>query len=433
MRTRLTFLSIVVGLLVGLCAGSAQAQTATPKVYYAGVLLHGGRVAEGSFPIFQRNRRDLVRSVSQTLNELNAAKAFPFDLIQSTDMQARKQEIGDVLSLAIVVTRDDVATEIFTTPGGQIVKLTVNVGLVAILYETQENDGAERNTVLYSFPLVGYSQSIDKTPRSPEEINKLFLSTANTVLKDYLAKRLQKISLIDLCGKVERITKDGCRIDFGAGKGLDLDQNVKFHPDNAASFTGKVIALDKQTATIKTTTKPTVGMRVTATNIKGLSDTTYQVVEAKISSPKAGQLFPEARYAPIFALWFSNFLADRTGKVVLPSRVGGEWDVSASGSVLKLRDEDNHERCFDLPAPKYPISLDLTGIAAKVGKSNDVNQVMLYKAWLKLTIPTIPYSAEFNEAVAKVVVPGMTTFEDQAVFFDLIHTLTEKVSREATL
>jgi hypothetical protein len=174
-------------------------------------------------------------------------------------------------------------------------------------------------------------------------------------------------------------------------------------------------------------------MQVSATNMKGFSDNTYQVVDVKISSSKAAQMFPVTEYGAPIAEWFSNFLANRAGKIVMPSRVGGEWDASATDNAFKLLDMDDNEHLFELPPPKYPISLDVTGIATKIGQSNAVNDVVIYKAWMKVSIPTSAFSQEFDATSSRVAVNGILAYADKAEFYDLLYKLTEKISREGKL
>ena len=178
---------------------------------------------------------------------------------------------------------------------------------------------------------------------------------------------------------------------------------------------------------------PRPGMKVRATNMRASSEETFQVVEVRVSSRKAAKLFPQEVIGPQAAQWFSNFLTDRGGKVVLPSRVGGEWDQSATGTAFTLVDRGGLEHRFELPPPRYPVSLDLTGVSSKVTESNDVNDVCMFKVWLKVSIPAMKYEKEFNAFSSKTLVKGVQSFEEKNELFDLLYQLTAKAAREAEI
>jgi len=371
------------------------------------------------------------------LKQANETGQLPFTIIFDTDIETRKSEIDNTLSLALVVVRDDITFERFETTAATINKTIVNVGLTAILYDTRKIDGKNRNTVVFSFPLVGYSQQVQGANNiDQKEIDGLFMKTATATLKDYLLKRLSTVALANVEGSVTAVQRGIATINIGAQNGLDRGQNVKFFADNKKIATAPIVNLDKQTAAVELPAgfEARAGMIVKASNIKAISDETYQVVDVKVSSKKAAALFPAQIIGPQVGQWFTNFLSDRSGKVVLPSRVGGEWDTRATENSFKLIDKEGNEHQFELPLPKYPISLDITGISSKITASNDVNDICLYKAWIQVNIPTKNnYSREFDAVSSKSMIKGVQSYAEKDELFDLFYQLTAKIAKENEL
>lgn len=394
----------------------------------------GSKQTESFFPIYKRNQTSLMNASRLILNQANETGQLPFNIIFDSDIETRKAEIDNTLSLALVVVRDDINFERFATTVATINKTVVNVGLTAILYDTRKVDGKNRNTVVFSFPLVGYSQQVQGANQiDQKEIDDLFIKTVTSTLKDYLLKRLSTVALRDIEGSVTDVQKGSATINIGSLNGLDRGQNINFYTDNKKVAAAPIVNLEKQTAVVKLPAgfEAKMGMIVKASNIKAISDETYQVIDVTVSSKKAAALFPDKIIGPQIGQWFSNFLSDRSGKVVLPSRVGGEWDTRATENSFKLIDKEGNEHQFELPFPKYPISLDITGISSKITASNDVNDICLYKAWIKVNIPTKNnYSREFDAVSSKSLIKGVQGFVEKDDLFDLLYQLTAKIAKE---
>jgi hypothetical protein len=90
-----------------------------------------------------------------------------------------KKHIDYPYSLAVAITRDDVVSERFSTSAAEINKTIVNVGMVIIIYQTApdpNNPKEQRNTILFSLPLVGYFQNLEGDKRLTEEqLDSLFV------------------------------------------------------------------------------------------------------------------------------------------------------------------------------------------------------------------------------------------------------------------
>lgn len=414
----------------------ARADADRANVAYTGVYLMGNGKTKGSFPIYLRNQEALRDALRVEMKRLDEQGVLPFRLLFDTDMEEVKLRIDNTLSLAFVVVRDDVATESFKTAGVAINKTIVNVGLTAILYDTRKVDGRDRNTVVFSFPLVGYSQRLDgERSCSEAEIDSLFVAGAVSSLRENIAGRLAGVTLAEVFGTVLESSAGAATVSVGSGNGLEEGQRVYFLAAGKRLGSGTIIKLGREGAVVEVpkALAPQRGMQVRATNIRASSDETFQVVEAKVSSRKAAKLFPQEVIGPQAAQWFSSFLTDRGGKVVLPSRVGGEWDQRATGTAFSLVDRGGVEHRFELPPPKYAVSLDLTGVSSKVTESNEVNDLCMFKVWLKVSVPAKKYEKEFEAFSSKCLVKGVQSFEEKNELFDLLYQLTAKAAREAEI
>jgi len=370
------------------------------------------------------------------MKKVNEQGKLPFNLIFDTDMEEAKQRIDNTLSLAFVVVRDDVVAESFTAASATINKTIINVGLTAILYDTRKIEGKDRNTVVFSFPLVGYSQRLDGDKKCSEaDIDTLFVESAATALRENLIKRLAGVKLSDIPGDITDSGNGTLTVNIGSTNGIEDGQFVTVLAEGKKVATGTIVKLDKKSAVVELPKdfKAKPGMKVKTTNMRASSDETFQVVDVKVSSKKALKIFPQEIVGPQAAQWFSNFLTDRGGKVVLPSRVGGEWDQRATGSAFSLIDRAGIEHQFELPPPKYPVTLDITGVSSKVTESNDVNDICMFKVWIKITIPSKKYEKEFDIFSSKSLIKGVQSFEEKNEFFDLLYQLTAKIAREAEI
>jgi hypothetical protein len=403
-------------------------------VGYGGVYTAG---PEKNYPLYLRSKTKLNLAVQRTLERLADEKKLPFLLLFETDVEERKTDVDDPYSLAVVITRDDVASEKFATSAATIHKTLVNVGLVVILYRTVEEQGSKRNAIVFSIPLVGYSQNLEGAKQlSDAEIDDLFVKNATTILEQHLAKRLQNVSLEKINGTVAGVKDGKATISIGGTDGLVEGQMVTFLRNGKKLESRKIVELGKRQAVVllgNAAQGPQVGEQVYGKNIKGVSDETYQVVTFHILSKKAAALFDEKIIGAQISQWFSDFLVDRAGKVVLPSKIGGEWAETATGvSFMKLVKE-GQEHVFEVPPAKYAVTLDLTGVSSKTAEGNNVNEIRLYKAWLKVTVPSKQVSEEYDTNSSKSVISGVQSFQEKAELYDLLHELTAKIAKESHL
>lgn len=391
-----------------------------------------------------KKRNEQIRNkIEKTLRLLNEENKLPFKILFETDSEEIKSKINDdKYSLAVVITRDDVATEKFESDDKSIVinKLLINVGMVVILYQTVDelNEvGKKKNSIVFSFPLVGYSMNLtgEKT-MSQEEIYKNFVDVATKTFEEELVEKLQKISLGKITGTIKSILDDGkAKINIGSLDGLIKGQkvNILISYDKTISK-GKVEDLTKNEGIISFDDKnfiPKETMIIEASNIKGLSDDTYQVVEFKVSSEKCKKVF-DNNIGSQASQWFSDFLSARGGKVVLPSKVGNNWVETSNENSFAVFIKDGQEHLFEVAKPKYQVKLDLTGLSSQMieEESNSINQNWIFKLWLNVEIPEKKFSKEFDMLSTKSLIVGTQTFKEKSEVIDLLHQLTAKVAKD---
>ena len=293
-------------------------------VGYGGIYTSGN---ENNFHFFKANKVQLNKTINSALELLVADKKLPFDLLLETDIESRKTDIDHPYSMAIILTRDDVANEHFSTSVAQIQKTIVNVGMVLIIYQTVQGNFGKRNSIVFSIPLVGYSVNLEgKEPITEKALNDLFIKTARTTVQDHIANRMRGISLAKVEGLITDVKDGKVTINAGAAHGLTEGQNVNIVIGGNKKISARVVSLRQKDAVIKPSLadfKPEKNMKVYGYNMKGLSDETYQVVSFTISSKKAAKTFDDNILGPQVSQWISDFISERTGKVVLPSKVGG--------------------------------------------------------------------------------------------------------------
>ncbi|MEI7639220.1 MAG: hypothetical protein WCJ37_18050 [Syntrophus sp. (in: bacteria)] len=409
-------------------------------VGYGGIFTAG---QEKNFPIFSRVKQKYQNKLATAVEIAikRVSESLPFNILFESDTETMKKHIDNSpYSLAVAITRDDVVSERFATTAAEINKTIVNVGMVIIIYQTtlaRNNQNTGQNTIVFSLPLVGYHQQLDGAKRLTEaEIDELFIKTATKTIEDHMVKRLKGIHLDKVNGTVTSIDSNSVVVNFGSLQGIEKDYKVDFLDETGKSIgkgtvkklqkTECIVSLDKEFKLSK-------GCRVVGYICKGISEDTYQVATFKISSKKAAAMFDEKILGQQVAQWFSDFLVDRSGKAVLPSKLSGEWVTKATGESFMLFVKDGQAHRFDVAAPKYPVNLDLTGTNSMMIEGNNVNEIWAYKAWLKVDIPDKQFSKKFDETATKNLVPGMQQFADKDEFFDLIHQLTAKSAMEDTL
>ncbi len=397
---------------------------------------------EKNYPVYSRIKQKYPGKIAKAVTTAieKVSDDMSFKILFESDAEVMKRHIDYPYSLAVAITRDDVITERFSTAAAEINKTIINVGMVVIIYQTSpdpNNPKEQRNTILFSLPLVGYFQQLEGDKRLTEgEIDALVIKTAAKTVEDHLVKRLKGIRLDKVNGAVMSSNGDSVIVNFGTLQGMERDNKVDFF-DSAGKKIGRgtVTELRKKDCTVRLDSKFNLSevASVTGHICKGMSEDSYQVVSFKISSKKASTLFEENKLGQQVAQWFSDFLVDRSGKAVLPSKLNGDWVTEATGESFAVFVKDGQAHRFEVPSPKYPVHLELTGINSKMMEGNNVNEIWAYKAWLKVDIPDKKFSKKFDEISTKNIVSGVQQYAEKDEFFDLIHQLTAKAAMEETL
>lgn len=397
---------------------------------------------ETNYPIYSRIKKKhpgkMAGAVTNAVEKI--AEDLPFKILIASDAEEMKKYIDYPYSLAVAITRDDVVCERFSTPIAEINKTIVNAGMVVMLYQTApdpNNPLEQRNTILFSLPLVGYHQQLDGDKRLTEdEVDDLFIKTVAKTFETHLIKRLKGIRLDKIQGKVVAMHDNGVVVNFGTLQGMETDNKVDFFDATGKKIgRGTVTKIQKGECEVKPDGKFSLpeGCNATGHICKGMSEDSYQVASFKISSKKAAALFDEKILGQQVAQWFSDFLVERAGKAVLPSKLNGEWVTEATGESFSVFVKDGQAHRFQIPSPRYPIHLNLTGLNCKIIEGNNVNEIWGYKAWLQVDIPDKTFSKKFDELSTKNLVPGIQQHMEKDEFFDLIHQLTAKAAMEESL
>jgi hypothetical protein len=406
----------------------------TPTVSYGGIYTPLGN-SKTSFINFNRNKKKIVSGFKSIIEKLNEENKLSFQIALETDVEESKKQIeNNNYSIAFVITRDDISSETFSLPEATINKTFVNVGMVAVIYQTIEEEGKQKNSIVYSLPIVGYSMNLkENNSFSEEELDQNFVNVATKTLEEEIVKKLEKISLSEIKGFIQEIKGDKYLINLGTYDGLNKGSIVRIYNSKNERIEGVVESVEKNTSWVTSEKILELANEVKATSLKGLSNETYQVLDFKISSEKCRKWFDEKTIGAQASQWFSDFLSERGGKVVFPSMVGSNWvSISNEKSSAIFIKDDGSSYEFEIAKPKYTINLDLTGLAdQKVEEeSNSVNELWVYKLWFNVEIPEKKYSNEFSMETVKRVIPQAQAFDQKNEIFDLLHQLTAKSAKE---
>lgn len=436
-NTYILSLAFLLFLSVNLTAYSAD-----DIVSYAGIYTTGKGKEGNNFQNFYRNQTKIVSGFRDTFEKLNSENKLPFELLMETDSEQMKNQLNEnPYSLAVVITRDDINNEKFEYSESDILlnKTYINIGMVVILYQTladQKQIGKNKSSIVFSLPIVGYSTSLSgKNGLSASDLDNEFVRLAKATLEEEVIKRLQKVSIGTLKGKVSKVENNKAFINIGSLSGLSKDQYVKFIDSEKAFYRGKVESLSADQAIIALgsgSEKVKTGTDIQASNIKGLSDETYQVTGFKISSEKCKKWLDEETVGAQASQWFSDYLSERGGKIVFPSKIGGTWIEGANEQSFAIFIKDGQEHMFEVAKPKYQVTLDITGLSDKKieEESNEINENWMFKLWLKVEMPEKQYSKEFDMVTNKSILVGAQSFEEKSEVFELLHQLTAKAAKE---
>lgn len=410
-------------------------------VAYSGIFTSGD-IAK--FPFYNKDSEQINSAVIATLKELQAENRLQFDLQFETNVEMDKWDINDPFSLGILVTRDDIAEEEFTSKlsDGRIIqnyKNTAKVGMVLFAYQTIGRQ--KKRNIVYTAQYIHYDTLISPNkPLSETERQQFCTKTFLDLIKTKIASGVTKFGIGTIIGETTSFRKAGdiAEISVGSNDGVEIGQRVQFG-ESVDEFSpyGTVESLEKRSAKVKVTyfdAPPAEGSKVSIKNLRGLSSDIFQVTSFGISSAKAEAFYKEQNYdiSEDIAQAFTDYLATEAGKVVLPARTGS-WITGSVEQAEAILVRDGESFSFAMPKPTYPISLTLSGLGHKISEENAVAVITGFKGWLLCEIPVLNYSKESTFSMVKRSVQGVQEYSVFDVYYDLLLNLTSKSVGELEL
>ena len=375
--------------------------------------------------LYNDNKLIVNQIVRDELYKMQLSKELSFNLIFETDSEARKYEIDNSITMAIIINRDDVESEKFKVTNLELYKNIINIGLSIVFYKSYEDyNGKNKNIIISTIPIAGYSFSLENKALSLNEINKIFCKTTKELFSDNVFRKLKKINLEIISGKIKKINKNNVELDIGRKNGLVDNQFIKFYENNEEKFKGKIIDLKINSALVEYDNFiPTKNLIARTYNIKYSSNETYQVVGFNITSNKAKEYFSEDYFGPIVSQWFSDTLSNELGKAVYPSKISGNWITDATNNSFQILLKDGTEYLFEVPTPDNEIYLVISGVTSKIISKNNINHIKLFKGWLEVENKSKNKKIEIDYFFNKKVVNEMQNYSDKSLYFNLFYEL----------
>lgn len=396
---------------------------ARPTVIYTGVYSVSSEKKLG-------NTRELAPVFFQILAKWQDAGKLPFDLILETDAEETKHLAADPISMAFLVTRDDFEVEHFKKIG--VTKTTANFGITALFYQSRLSDKGSVNTILASIPLNSYMTN--EKPLTNENIEaerpKMTRKIVADLIQNKFFKRVQRIGIEEIKVNVF-CSGEGCFVENYGKSGLEVGQSVSVK----LSGVGEDLFVKASDGSLEmspetyATLKKAQNVEGFASNLKGYSEETWQVVNVKITSKKAAEIFKREPIQSQMAQWYSDFLSE-TGKAVLPPISGLEWTQNSMGyTEMILAKADGEMESFAMAPAKYRLILGISGVASGVVEQNNVNQIWAYKLWLTRQVNKRK-EEEAEYTTSKKVVVQTQEHRDVDVFRDLLHVSTKTFAQK---
>jgi hypothetical protein len=414
--------------MLGFAVAAAQAVD-KPLIVYTGVYsaYDGARTSAAT----SRGKR-LGTEVYATFKRWTADEALPFSLVFETDAEAFKRLASDPISMALVLTRDDVQSEVYKTGCcGDFRKSLVNAGLTAVFYQTRSDGGSRIHTVIGAIPLNGYISHVSQARRSGElDEEAEFNSTVEGLIDGHLKDRMLRLGLEEKALVARKAGNGRWSLVDARPAGIEVGQRVRLYREGklvaTVGMTTKDGDLSGDTALSRVGTD---ALDAKVANLRGYSEETYQVVSSKLESKKAAKLFEGSPLDAQMAQWLSDFLSEQ-GKAVLPPLAGSGWVANSSGQMeMVLSRMDGERETFLVPPARHPLAIGLTGLASGVVDSNAVNSVWAYKVWIKVS-DGARAGKEFEFASSKTTVNGLQSFEEKDVFRDLVNKSMKDLSKQ---
>ena len=408
-------LTALIFFVILFLTGHALAKDNKPQVVFAGITFAGDSLKriETEFPNLFPDWKD-IRLNNIVMAEI-ARSTFSFDLIQSTGLDRRKEfiEVKNPLSFTILVTREILSKDVYSlTIQGQMKEFTkcyFSVGLTGIFFTPAGN----KDKIEFSIPVI--AEDILLGSFTHEQAQNQFLNAFERAVA-VLLTRLEKLNLREVQAKILEVRGNTIKIDAGKRSGVLKGIFV----DLPGGGEGQVVEVGKDVSYIGCTGGVVNEDDLIKLNIcKSEDDETYQVVQVKIESKVAEDLFgKDTNFKTLCAQRFSDYLSDRGGAIVLPSRIGAAYIRDAKVSLLSAYGLEGDHYDFIMPRAKYPIILNIIGLGKGMLAGNNINQVWGYKAVVGLDINGEKKDA--TEFIKEEVIVGIKEINDYEAYREVI-------------
>jgi hypothetical protein len=394
------------------------------QIVFAGTTFAGGdfKTIKREFSNLNSNpddREELRTLVQQKIKKHN----LPFDLINISGLNKKKEyvEIENPLSFTVLITRATLFKDIYRLKikgtEKEYFKYYFDVGLSAIFF----TPAANKDKIEYSIPVI--AEDILLGDFRQDQIKKQFLKTYERAL-DILFKRIEKLNPRKVKAKVVKVTGRRAQINAGKEEGVLQGYFIKFKRHGE----GQVIKVKKHSADIEIVKgelkKNDIGQ---IEILKSEEDETYQVIDVEIISKNAKKLFgKDNNFKVLCAQWFSDYLSDRGGAMVLPPKAGAAYTVDAKRSLISAYGLEGDRFNFEIAGAKNPIILTITGLNKKMVKGSSINQIWIYKAWVEGN--TNGKKREVDEFIKEEVIVGVKELDDYQVFREVIQQTLAKLA-----
>ena len=394
---------------------------AKPLVVYTGVYSVSEDKSLGNIKMF-------APMFFEIFSKWQASSALPFDLIIETDAEETKHLAADPISMAILVTRDDLQIEHFKRL--KVTKTTQNLGFSVLFYQTRKSENGTVNTILASFPLNSYMSNEKPLSANERDSDRALMTKkiADELIRNRFAKRVRKLG-IDEIEIAAECSEGECHVKDFKKNGLEIGQSVTLnteHGDFEAYIIDAKGSLEFEENGAKELISAIGKANGKASNLKGYSEETWQVVNVEITSKKAAKLFQNEPTQAQIAQWYSDFLSE-SGKAVLPPISGLQWTQnSMEYTEMILASADGDMEKFVIAPARYRVVLGFSGIANGVVKKNSIEEIWAYKVWLTQKVNNQKAKEEEFTTSKKNTVQSQEHREID-VFRDLLHVSVKKL------
>jgi hypothetical protein len=411
--------------------GSFAHATERPQIVYAGTTFGGYAFAriKTQFPFLtsewekgEKNENGV--RLREIINQNITNAKFKFDLIDPGGINRKKDflEVENPLSFTVLITMESLYKDEYTLKLKGVVKTIAkyyfNVGVSAIFFTPIEN----KDKIEYAIPVI--AEDILLGPLTETQKRDQFFKTFKRAVC-LLFKKIEKLNPRQLDVKIVSVSKKSFCVDSGRKAGIRKGTFVIL-PDNSQGIATEVKEDEAYITCEKLTVKK--GDTVTINICKSEEEETCQVVDVKMTSRLAENLFiDDTGFTILCAQWFSDYLSDRQGVIVLPPKTGAAYTTSAKEALISAYDLEGNHFQFEIPRAKNEIILDITGLAKKMIKGNNINQVWIYKGWIEKDI--YGKKKEVCEFLKQEVIVGVKEVNDYQIFRDVIQQTLAKLSK----